>query len=142
MRRSVLTQTRAKRSEEHGEAESFLLQNPIGGHDERDVEDHVDHRSPADVELLHLVVSGDDVGDDGVLNPLESAGHGIGNEEEEHQESGSIEASVLLHFGFHGFDGSLKTKTWGEELRHWQWREGQHLNDREDGKTSLDIDFL
>lgn len=106
----ALTQTRAKRSKEHSEAQSSLFQNPVSGEDERDVRSHVNHRGPVDGEFLHIVVFTDNVGDNSIFYPLKSIGHRVHNKEKQHKKSGSIKLGVCLHFGYHGADGLKQEK--------------------------------
>lgn len=110
----ALTQTRAKRSQQHSEAQAFLLQNPVSGKDKRDVRCHVNHGSPVDGEFLNIVVFTDNIGDYSIFYPLKSIGHGVHNKQKQHKKPGSIELGVCLHFGYHGA-GGLKT---GKRLRH------------------------
>lgn len=64
-----------------------LIYEPGRGEDERNVDQHVDHRSPVDVGVRHPVELGDHVGDDGVLDPLHGVGHGVEHEDSEDQPS-------------------------------------------------------
>lgn len=71
-----------------------LVDEPGSGEDEGDVEYHVDHGGPVDVRAGDVVELLHDVGDDGVLDPLEGVRHGVEDEE------GEGDPASLVHPAF------------------------------------------
>lgn len=73
-----------------------FVDQPCRREHERDVGEHVYHRRPVHVGVRHVVELGDDVGDDGILDPLHGVGHGV------QHEDGEDEPSLGVHPGLCG----------------------------------------
>lgn len=58
-----------------------FIKQPRSGKDQRNVSDHVNHRSPVDQETGDMIILGYDIGDNRILYPLHSIRHRIKDEQ-------------------------------------------------------------
>jgi len=81
-------------AQDERDAEPVLVDEPRRGEDQRHVGHHEDGRRPVDVERADAVVLLDDVGDDGVHDPVGGVGQGRDGEQPEDEPAAAHWADV------------------------------------------------
>ena len=60
----------------------LAIEYPWGKEDKWHITEHIDHAGPVDREAADIIVAHHDVGDDGVLQPVYTAGDGAEHEQQ------------------------------------------------------------